>query len=232
MKSFLTLVLLTFIAVAPLQAQEEGFAGRPITTNLSMPTGNTLHGGEFTIGLGPIEYGITDNVQIGTNLLLFLFQYYNADLKVSLINTEQQALALGVGVGYFDLNFGSEGDISFLSLSPYAAYSFPLSTKTRMHLAANFTHFEGDSDIDDADELNASLSGTTVSAGLEHSLSNKTKFVGDLGYDVDFEGVRVGGGVVWAWETFHLKLGLQYFAPKGYDGLVLPYVNLWWCFRG
>ncbi|MBR9974279.1 MAG: hypothetical protein KFF77_01740 [Bacteroidetes bacterium] len=231
MKLFCTVVLAAFFAASPLLAQEEGFAGRPITSNLSMPTGNTLHAGEFSIGIGPVEYGITENIQIGTNLLLFIFQYYNADLKVSLIDTEKQALALGVGVGYFDLGFVG-GDLSFTSISPYAAYSFPIASKTRMHLGANFTIFEGDGEIGEAEDLNASVTGTSVAAGIEHSLSNKTKFVGDVGYDIEFEGVRVGGGVLWGWEIFRLKLGLQYFSPKGYDGYIFPYVGLWWRFRG
>lgn len=231
MKLLYTFALVLIMSAGPLMAQEEGFAGRPITTNLSMSTGNTLHAGEFAVGLGPVEYGITENVQLGTNLLLFLFQYYNADLKVSLINTEENALALGLGVGYFDLNFVG-GDVTFTSFSPYVAYSMPVGPKTRMHFSANYTNFSGDAEIDDAEDLSASVSGTSVAAGVEHSLSNKTKFVGDLGYDVEFEGVRVGGGVLWGWESFHLKLGLQYFSPKGYGGLVLPYVNLWWRFRG
>jgi hypothetical protein len=231
MKLFSTFVLLIAFAVSPLMAQEEGFAGRPITSNLSMPTGNTLHAGEFSVGIGPVEYGITENIQIGTNLLLFIFQYYNADLKVSLIDTEQQALALGLGVGYFNLSVFNS-DVNFTTISPYVAYTFPLSPKTRMHLAANYSHFESEANIDDAADLNASVSGTSVAAGVEHSLSNKTKFLADLGYDIELEGLRLGGGVLWGWETFRLKLGLQYFAPKGYSGYVFPYVGLWWRFRG
>ncbi|MFZ1729097.1 MAG: hypothetical protein WBQ23_06985 [Bacteroidota bacterium] len=231
MRVFYTVVIALVIMAFPLQAQQEGFAGRPITTNLSMPTGNTLHDGEFTIGIGPLEYGITENVQIGTNLLLFILQYYNADLKVSLINSEQQALAVGLGVGYFNLGvFGA--DVNFTSLSPYVAYSTAMGPKTRLHLAANYTDFSGSASIDDTEELNASVSGTSLAAGLEHSVSNKTKFVGDVGYDLKFEGVRIGGGVLWGWETFRLKLGLQYFAPKGYNAYVLPYVGLWWRFNG
>lgn len=233
MKLFTMFVLALAFMALPLQAQEDGFAGRPITSNLSMPTGNTLHAGEFTIGIGPVEYGITEHVQIGTNLLLFILQYYNADLKVSLINTEQQAFAVGLGVGYFDLGvFGTDADVTFTSFSPYAVYTMPVGPKSRLHLSANYTNFSSSGDIGDAEELNTSISGTSVAAGLEHSLSNKTKFIGDLGYDLEFKGVRVGAGVLWGWETFRLKLGLQYFAPKDYDGYVFPYVGLWWRFRG
>jgi hypothetical protein len=231
MKLFLSVMLtFTFLAL-PLHAQEDGFAGRPITSNLSMPTGNTLHGGEFSVGLGPVEYGLSDNLQIGTNLLLFLFQYYNVEAKYSLIDTEKQALSIGLGVGYFDLGILGN-DVSFTSISPFIAYSMPMGEKTRLHLAANYTNFASDASVDDADDLTASVSGTSLAAGLEHSVSNRTKFVGDVGYDLEFEGLRVGGGALFGWETFRLKLGVQYFSPKGFKGYVFPYVGLWWRFRG
>jgi hypothetical protein len=216
------------------QAQTEGFAGRPITNNLSMQTGNTLNAGEFSIGIGPVEYGISDNVQLGTNLLLFIFQYYNADLKLSFINTEREAFAAGLGVGYFDLNVLADlngGSASFLTLSPYVVYTAPVGPKTRMHFSGNYTYFDSDVSVDDV-EAEASSSGTSFAVGVEHSLSQKTKFLGDVGYDVDFEGIRFGGGVLWGWEVFRLKLGLIYFSPKGVGGLVLPYISLWWRFDG
>ncbi len=237
MSRIATFVLFAILLSGTASAQEKtGFAGRPITNNLFSSTGNTLHQGEFTIGLGSVEYGITENVQLGTNLLLYIFQFYNADLKVSFINEEDRALAAGIGVGYFDLDVrddeGSSVSTNFTALSPYVAYTMPVSQSTRLHLGAKYTYFNGDLEIDNAVELNASTSGTTVSAGVEHSLSNKTKFVGDLGYDIDFEGLRLGGGVLWGWDAFRLKLGLQYFSPKGYDGLVMPYIGLWWRFDG
>ncbi len=233
MRYILTALCLVFVMSSHAIAQKEGFDGRPITNNLSMPTGNTLNAGEFSIGIGPVEYGISDNVQLGTNLLLFIFQYYNADLKMSFIDTEKQAFAAGLGVGYFDLNALTDagGSFSFLSLSPYLVYTTAIGTKTRMHFSGNYSYFESDVDIDEV-EAEASTSGTSLAVGVEHSLSQKTKFVGDVGYDIDFEGLRFGGGVLWGWEVFRLKLGLQYFSPQGVGGLVLPYISLWWRFDG
>ncbi|MCB2205215.1 porin family protein [bacterium] len=232
MRSVYTIVFLLVFAATSAYSQQEGFAGRPITNNLSMPTGNTLHAGEFSIGIGPVEYGISENVQLGTNLLLFLFQVYNADVKVSFVDTEREAFAAGLGVQYFNLNLLSgDNDVSLTSLSPYIVYTMPVGQKTRLHLGANYSYFEADVGVDEV-EATASTSGTSVSAGVEHSLSQKTKFVGEAGYDIDFEGLRVGGGVMWGWEVFRLKLGLLYFSPKGIGGLVLPYVGLWWRFDG
>ncbi|MAT37983.1 MAG: hypothetical protein CL946_00080 [Ectothiorhodospiraceae bacterium] len=230
MKILATVLVIIICASPALHAQKDGFEGRPITENLFMQTGNTLHAKEFIIGIGPIAYGITENFQIGTNVLLYLFQYINADLKYSLMDCESQAFALGLGFGSLNLSVGG-GDISFISLSPYVAYTTAISSKTRLHLNGNYSYFEGDADIEDAEAI-ASASGTSISAGIEQSVSNRTKFVADVGYDITFEGLRVGGGVLLGWEVFRLKVGVQYFAPKDVDGLVLPYVGLWWRFDG
>ena len=49
---------------------QPGFADRPITNNAFAPTGYSLHRGEFTVGIGPVAFGVTENVQVGTNVLL------------------------------------------------------------------------------------------------------------------------------------------------------------------
>ena len=72
MKRALIVVLL--LAFTTTAFAEVGFEGRPITNNLWAPTGYTLNSGEFLVGLGPIGFGISDNIQVGTNILLFLFQ--------------------------------------------------------------------------------------------------------------------------------------------------------------
>jgi len=227
----LVLAISMFIGTQTFAQQRDGFAGRPITENLFMQTGNTLHKGEFIIGLGPISYGITEHLQVGTNVLLYLFQYYNINAKYAFINKEDEALAAGVEFGSLSLDVGSNDNVSFTAVSPFISYSKSVGEKTRLHLSGNYSYFESDFDIDDA-TASASSSGTSVMAGLEYGVSNRTKFVGDLGYDITFEGVRAGLGVMWAWDAVHLNLGGQYFKPKGTDSFVLPYVGLWWRFDG
>jgi hypothetical protein len=210
---------------------EEGFKGRPITNNVWQPTGYTLNKGEFMIGLGSIGFGITDNVQVGTNVLLFLFQYYNANAKISMIKTPTNALAGGIGFGYFNLDV-FDVEASFTSLSPYLAYSHNLGGNTNLHLVGQYSYFSSDSDIEDADAEETS-EGTSVFGGVEYSFSHKTKFLGEAGYDITFEGFRLGGAVLFGWEKFRLKLGVGYYNPEGVDGgFTLPVIGLWWRFMG
>jgi len=100
-----------------------------------------------------------------------------------------------------------------------------------LHGGGQFAFFEtdeADTDIDDVD-ASGSSTGTTIFAGIEQSYSSKTKFVADVGYDTTFEGARIGGGVLFGWDTFRLKLGVSYFTAG--DGFTFPLVGLWWRFK-
>lgn len=225
---------LAFLVLTASGFAEEGFGGRPITNSLWMPTGYTLNQGEFTVGIGSIGFGITDNVQVGTNVLLYLFQYNNGNAKVNLVELPDMALAAGVHLGHFNLDLSDDPDdeITFTSLSPYLSFSRNLTENTDLHLAGQLTHFSADVEIEDA-EVEWSSTGTSVSGGLEYSLTHRTKFLAETGYDFTFEGLRVGGGVLFGWEKFRLKLGVGYYNPKGVSGgFTLPVIGLWWRFMG
>lgn len=228
------IIALLLIIVTSSSFAEVGFKGRPITNNVMMPTGYTLNRGEFVIGIGSIGFGITDNVQVGTNLLLFIFQVYNANLKVSFIKTESMAFAAGLSFNSFDLSVDDD-DIGFTSISPYATFSTKMGESTLLHLGGQFSTFSGEAEIDDA-EASSTSTGTSLFAGIEHSFSQKTKFLAEGGYDVTFEGFRIGGAVLFGWEKFRLKLGVNYFSVSNGDGeslaFTFPVIGLWWRFKG
>lgn len=227
-KVIITATLLACLAFGA--SAENGFEGRPITTNIPMPTGFTLNRGEFLVGIGNIGFGISDRVQVGTNVLLYLLQDYNASLKISFIKTENKALALGFKVHRFDLEvYGAES--GFTSFSPFAVFSTRVSRETFLHIGGQYSHFSGDEDIEDA-AATATSTGTSLSLGIEHCFSNRTKFLAETGYDATFEGFRFGGAVLWGWKSFRLKLGGKYFKPKGTGGFISPVISLWWRFNG
>lgn len=231
MSRYCALTVAIIVAACGAAAAETGFAGRPITTNAFTETGYTLHRDEFAIGIGRIEYGFTENFQLGTNLLLWAFQIYNADLKIAFTKNDRRALAAGFAIYSLSLkdeNTDAEGD--YLAMGPYLAGSWRLTDNTIMHAYGRYAHLEAEEsdDVDDpeADEL---TSGTGVYLGVEHSRSNRTKFVADFGYDATFKGLRGGGAVLFGWSTFRLKLGLSYFGAG--DGFFLPIIGLWWRFK-
>lgn len=222
-----------FACVTVCAVAEEGFEGRPILNNVSMKTGYTLNKGEFTIGLGSIGFGITDNVQVGTNILKYMFQVYNGNLKVSLFKSDSMSLAAGMSLDQFNLNLleDENSDVSFTSFSPYVSISPRLSRNLRLHITGQYSFFSGDINVEDTEVL-GSISGTSFFGGLEYSFSNKTKFMTETGYDTTFDTFRVGGSVLFGWSKFRLKLGVNYFDPKFTGSFVFPVIGLWWRFGG
>ncbi len=210
--------------------KNEGFKNRPLTNNMNMPTGYSLQKGEFKIGLGStVEFALTDNIQLGTNILLYLFQIYNASLKVSLLNTDGLAVAAGVKYSQFSLTVFDDEE-TFNSFAPFIAISKDISPDIRLHISGHYSYFTNE-DITDA-EAESNSNGTSASGGLEFAVSEKTRFLAETGYDFTFKGIRAGGAFVWGWEHFRLKLGVNYFKPESSkDGFTLPSIGIWWRFK-
>jgi hypothetical protein len=129
-----------------------------------------------------------------------------------------------------DTSDGGDDEADFTAVAPYASGSLRIGANTMVHGGGRYAHFsaEEDNDIDDAD-AEASASGTSVFAGIEHSYSDRTKFLADAAYDTTFEGARVGGAVLFGWEKFRLKLGVSYFTAG--DGFVFPIIGMRWRFK-
>ncbi len=229
------LLIALILALLAINANaEDGFEGRPITNNLWCPTAFTLHQSEFSVGLGPLAFGIIDRVQVGTNILLYLLQVSNVNAKVQVYSSDKLAVAAGVEYLHFDLSplVGGDDDVAFNSIAPFAAISAVIDPKLSLHLSGRYCHFDSHADIDEY-EAEYTTSGTMFMAGLEYSLSNRTKFMGDVGYDFSFDGYRFGGGVLFGWEKFRLKLGVNYYNPESASGgYTMPVIGLWWRFQG
>jgi len=230
MKNSIKAFILILCFVLPVFAQN-GFNGRPIIHNIGMPTGHILNAGEVIVGIGPIGFGVSERIQFGTNFLLFLFHNYNANAKISLFKTNDAALSVGVDVRQFYLDI-SGSLTSFVSTSPFLAFSKELDPKTDLHLSGYLSHISDRNKIKDA-EIDGMAQGTIVSAGLSYDYSNRTKFLAETGYDMTFDGYRFGGAVLFGWKTFRLKLGLNCFDPKGGEKkFISPVIGLWWRFGG
>jgi hypothetical protein len=209
------------------------FEGRPPINNAFAPTGYTLNRGEVVLGFGPIAFGINDNVQLGTNMLLWAFQIYNADLKISPVKSDHLGVAIGVRAARVPVDFADEKDVPFRSLAPYVTISPRIGPNTVAHLSGRLGLYEStDSDrsVEDA-EISVLNIGRMLSAGIEHGMSDRTKLIADVGYDDTFKTWRMSGGALFGWQTFRLKMGLHYI-PDENDGTVVPMIGFRWRFQG
>jgi len=206
------------------------FAGRPITTNLSLPTGSILNRGEVLLGIGPVAYGISGRLQIGADALALITGVFNADARAALIKSEAFAVALGLDWATFRLTAdGVKRD--FTRLSPFLAVSPRISGKTTLHFGGRYAEFRGKTDIKAAERSN-DVDGTLIYSGLDLNLSGGTKLLTEIGYDLTFDIYRSGAAFLFGGRTFRLKLGLQYFKPRDFDGYSRFIAGIWWRFGG
>ena len=231
----LTLVVF-FLSLSMLLAQDDaepfGFEGRPLVENIWSHSAHTLNKGEFIIGIGPIAYGISDRIQFETNLLFFILQYYNLNLKAELYNSPTMSIAAGYRFGYLNLPGTADGDTEFMENSPFLTFTFPVSEKTELSAAGQVSFYTLGDDIQEVEPYVAYLtnSGSFLHGAINTDLSKKTKLLVEAGYNFTFEGPRLGAAVNWGWQKFRLKLGLGAFNPKQGPFVVLPVIGLWWRF--
>jgi opacity protein-like surface antigen len=216
--------------IAASAAAESGFRGRSPLNNVSMPTGFTLNQGEFLIGLGPVGYGFSDRFQFSTNILLYMLQVYNGDLRYGLLKSDSLNVAAGVKFDYLNLA-AAHNQTGFLSTSPYLALSSKVNDRLILHLSGQLSSFSSDVDLED-DPIWEHLRGTSLIAGLEYSVSHRSKILAEAGYDATFRGPRLAGAVLFGWETFRLKLGVTWIRLEGICDFAMPIIGLWWRFKG
>ena len=228
--SRIIVVLFLLVVLIEFSFANSGFQDRPITHNVIMPTGYTLNKGEFQVGIGPLAFGLSDHIQIGTDVLCIICGSPYINLRANLYNLPEHALAVGVGFGRTIAAVSSK-NIEFIDWHPFLAYSRPLSPKTRFHLSLGLAIF-GNDDIKNATPQRQ-WRGAGIDAGLEYSYSNRSKFLAEGGYDFTFEGPRIGGAALWGWNTFRLKLGVDYYKPQGLThAFWSPIIGFWWRLGG
>jgi len=229
MKKILMAIMACLLFIGPALA-EPGFRGRAPLNNVTMPTGFTLNQGEFLIGLGPVGYGFSDRFQFSTNILLYLVQVYNGDLRYRLLKSDSLNVAAGARFDYLNLH-GFTNQTEFLATSPYISLSSKVNDRLTLHLSGQWSFFSSDVDaVQDA--VREHVSGTSVLAGLEYDVSPRTKMLAEAGYDATFRGPRLGGAVLFGWETFRLKLGVTWVRLEGGFDFAMPVIGLWWRFKG
>jgi hypothetical protein len=224
---FLLLILISSTGVAA-----EGFQNRPIINSIWAPTGHTLNQREFIVGLGSLTFGLNDNFQVGTNVILFLLQTYNINVKINWAETEKTALAAGFDYRRVNLSHLIDDDeYDNDAISPYIAFSSKVGKQTILHVTAKYRHFVGVENINQY-KPSETVSGSEVFAGLEYAFSCHTRFLIDSGYDMTFDGIKLGGAVLFGWEKFRLKMGVSYYNPKNETYFTMPVIGLWWRFNG
>ena len=207
--------------------------GKPITNNIWMPTAYTLNQNEFAIGIGPVNVGLTDRIQFGSNILMFLFQNYNANFKMSIYQKSGMAVAVGLDLNRYNMYIlKKDQEFRYNTISPFLVVSTMAGEYTNLHISGRFDVF-GTDEFGDKMRIGISTDQLMFMAGFEQGISHRTRFLFESGYLVGDPGVQMSVGVLLSWTHFRLKLGVGYYNSKGEEnGFTLPVIGLWWRFNG
>lgn len=188
----------------------------------TIPTAYTLNEDEFQVGIGPVYYGITEDFQVGTNMLSNILGVFNADAKYNFLDKPGLGLAGGAGWMYFKI-----ADDSYNALLLSLNASFVLKSNLKLHTGGTVALIP-DFDLDeDTTYTGGAASGTMVPVELEYNLSEHSAILAGAGYDLSFGAFSAGASYLHSWEKFNLKVGAHYTAGDGWD-YITPIIGLWW----
>jgi hypothetical protein len=206
---------------------------KPITNNIWMSTAYTLNQNEFAIGIGPVNIGLTDRIQFGSNILMFLFQNYNANFKMNVYQTSKMAVATGLELNRYNLSvLKMDQEFRYNTVTPFLVISTMTGEYTNLHVSGRFDIF-GTDEYADRMRIGISTDQLMLMAGIEQIVSRRTRFLFESGYLVGDPGIQMSVGVLLSWTYFRLKLGVGYYNSKGErNGFTLPVIGLWWRFNG
>ncbi len=233
----LTVIGVVIILCCNLYAQ---FWDSENLTNIgSLQTGNTLSKNEKKIHLtGEIEYGISDRLMVGCDVMLMLFEFVNATAKFMVLKKTQSGLA----VSLYITSIGGGGIQKFADMlveaypdyieSIYAkmegtflgiGMSKSFRTNTFFHCSAGAgtgefkweVTYKPDAEeiFEGAGEMFASIPDTNVELGLEHRFSKRFRAIATARYDIDNNSTAVNLGIIWATgRSFRIEIGTSMFA--------------------
>lgn len=206
---------------------------KPITNNIWMSTAYTLKQNEFAIGIGPVNVGLTDRIQFGSNILMFLFQNYNANFKMNIYQTLTIAVAMGLELNRYNLSvLKMDQEFRYNTVAPFLVISNRIGEYTNLHIAGRFDIF-GTDELADKMRIGISTDQLMLMAGIEQIVSHRTRFLFESGYLVGDPGIQMSVAVLLSWTYFRLKLGVGYYNSQGErNGFTLPVIGLWWRFNG
>ena len=219
--------LLVFIAVATLfstprvRANENALFGY---THL-LPSPYTVKAGRLIFGTN-IILGVTDFLQVGTNVLNDFYQVYNANMKASVFDRKEFAVALTFGwtrYNYRDIS-PNNPDLLITSLLPGGVVAFGILPNLALFAGGNL-NYTSTSLITNNVQTSGYVHGATLQGDLSFAYDQKPRKLGNVlsagvSYDLNYK--IMGFGVSHHWPGF--QLGIHYY-PNADQYRILPILS-------
>jgi hypothetical protein len=189
-----------------------------------LPSPFTLPGGRFVLGTD-VALGITDFLQVGSNILLDAYKIYNVNAKLALLDYEGFALALTGGYESYNLHDQDSGnpDLQIKSFLPGAVAGFSISPTLAAFVGGNL-NFTSQALTTNGIATSGYSRGASAETDLSWAYNPHKKGIGNVlsgGLSYDFTYQLVGVGLSHYWRGFHL--GVHYY-PNATQNKFLPII--------
>jgi len=188
-----------------------------------LPSPYTVQAGYLSYGT-TIAYGITDQVQVSTNVLKDFYQIYNVDVKLALADYQDFATALTLGYETFNYKniSSSNPDLSVSSVKPGFIVAISVSDPVAIYFGGSWsvsqTRFLG-SGVEISGLLHGILTQTDIAWRYQDIDENGHANVLAAGATYDVVYKTFGVGLSHHWPGFHL--GAHYY-PNATEGKIQP----------
>lgn len=212
---------LSFTLTTRAQAYENPMFGY---THL-LPSPYTLSAGRLILGTD-VAYGLTDFFQVGTSLISDLYQIYNANAKLSLLDYPSFAMAITFSWQSFNYKnlYSSNPDYQVTSYGPGVVTAYGLFDTLALFIGGNLLFSDKTLTVQGA-KFSGLAKGATFESDLSWGYNPKKKSVGPvlsggLSYDTTYS--MVGVGISHHWPGFHL--GFHYY-PSASEHKLVPIIS-------
>jgi hypothetical protein len=141
----------------------------------------TIGARDVRLGLMNIDYGVLDNLQVGTAPVLDLLRVYNLHGKVTAIQTQRVDLAFEATGMFWDGNWGEDQESIAITAWPLMATgSWMISERFSLHLGYRWDNVDvtGSFDSEDLVRGMTSVLGIDLGDELYEALDDKGNFYG------------------------------------------------------
>jgi hypothetical protein len=177
-----------------------------------LPSPFTLPAGRLVLGTS-VAFGITDFLQVGTDVLSDFYKVYNANAKVAIVDYPEFALAATLGYSAYNYHdiASTNPDFSVTTWQPGLVTGFSLLEHVAWFWGANLA-FSSVNLKTDGIETSGYVKGANVETDLSWAYNPKKKGVGNvlsggLSYDATYK--ILGFGVSHHWRGLHV--GIHYY---------------------
>jgi len=240
-----TVMIIIFVIISAFYSFADYKTGEKPVWGILEDTAYTLKMNEFNIDLwGPVTYGISDNLQIGTMYWIWFAQIANLSAKINILNEKNIIPSISAEAYYSQFSWAGKPDDGWYKFSAFA--SKQLGQQMYLSLFCGYNLISGkfasdgfsngymiDYSADPLLIIHAPDRWFYAGSSYVCNMSKISRFSVEASLDAGYTNcLNIGVGFEFAiGDVLRTKLSLYTFVPfSSAPGWILPMIDLYWRF--